>query len=310
MRIYPDATQLFLDDPSSNVNTEQSRRSYRQTLRQLDDHVDKPLHHVTEDDIVAFLSRPLSPATRAANITRIQALFRWAHWRGHIPTDPTVYLKRILRDATFSKPVRENHWLTEEQVLALYDNIDLSTVIGRRDNIVLRLGFTAGLRVDEIRNLRWSNVDLPGRQITFVGKGRKLASVAITDNTFPHLKAWHDEYREAVGFDLRDEPVVVPCNNQADWSNPGDRNVVALWGRQVNVRTIRGLINRLVDRTGIQFRPHDMRRSFAGILQDKGVPVEDISLALRHANIGVTQRYLEKRQDAAVNVVKKVDLRI
>jgi integrase len=38
--------------------------------------------------------------------------------------------------------------------------------------------------------------------------------------------------------------------------------------------------------------PHDLRRTFAGLLEDQGVPIEKISAALRHSDIGTTQRYL------------------
>ena len=47
------------------------------------------------------------------------------------------------------------------------------------------------------------------------------------------------------------------------------------------------------------FAPHDMRRTFAGLLAER-VDIAQVSRALRHSTIAMTQTYLEKRQDAAV----------
>ena len=47
-------------------------------------------------------------------------------------------------------------------------------------------------------------------------------------------------------------------------------------------------------RHGVKLRPHDLRRSFASILEAQGVPLNDISLAMRHENVATTSRYLDR----------------
>jgi integrase len=40
-------------------------------------------------------------------------------------------------------------------------------------------------------------------------------------------------------------------------------------------------------------RPHDLRRTLAGTLDARGVPVQDIRLVLRHHHVATTQSYLD-----------------
>ncbi|HEX2621975.1 MAG TPA: site-specific integrase, partial [Phototrophicaceae bacterium] len=40
--------------------------------------------------------------------------------------------------------------------------------------------------------------------------------------------------------------------------------------------------------------PHDLRRSVAGALHEAGTPIEKISQLLRHSNVAVTERYLNR----------------
>jgi integrase len=58
------------------------------------------------------------------------------------------------------------------------------------------------------------------------------------------------------------------------------------------------------ERCELSLAPHDMRRSFAGILEDDGIPVTDIQRAMRHTNVGITSGYLEQNPRRAAAVTK------
>ena len=60
-------------------------------------------------------------------------------------------------------------------------------------------------------------------------------------------------------------------------------------------------------RAGVPIAPHDMRRTYAGLLAQR-VSIYDVSKALRHSNVSVTEKYLEGRQDAAVAVSRAAGL--
>lgn len=307
MRLYPDAAHRFVTDPAANLNTPASRGAYRQTLRLLQfRHPHEDIRDYTEDDLVAFANRAgLAPASRAAYRNRVRGFFAWAKWKGLIGDDPACNLSRLVR--TSMRPVRVHRWLTETEVGTILGTLDLSRPKGRRDNIVARLGFTAGLRRNEIAGLRWDQLDLDRRQINLVGKGNKLATVYITERTQAHLIRWRTEVSEGLGRTPERDPVVPRIQTQANFAT-GETVRVVQWERRLTAQGVGLIVHHLSEASGVVFSPHDMRRSFAGMLEERGLPVERISAALRHTDIGTTQRYLEKRQDAAYLAVKESQL--
>ena len=56
---------------------------------------------------------------------------------------------------------------------------------------------------------------------------------------------------------------------------------------------IRRVVNSHGDAIGLDsLRPYDLVRTLAGVLDARGVPLQDIQLVLRHDTLGPTQRYL------------------
>ena len=299
------AVKEYVADPAANLNTPQSIQSYRRDLNALAHlHPGANLEDITEDHLVAYCAAPgVSSATTVNRRTRVSGLFGWAYFRRHTSEDVSANLRRVIR--VKPKPVVKNHWLTEAEVTRVFDSIDIRSDMGLRDLLICRLGFTCGLRRTEITHLTWDQVDENKAEVFFTGKGRKTASVWLNEPTRLLLVEWrarHPEVAHASG----DCPVLCKFRNQV--RADGRLGLVTLWGQPLLDRSLGDVVRRVSVQAGVPFRPHDMRRSFAGILQDRGVPIEDISAALRHSNIGTTQRYLDTRQDAAYQAVKKAGL--
>jgi integrase/recombinase XerC len=178
--------------------------------------------------------------------------------------------------------------------------------VSQRDEIVLRLGFTVGLRRSEIVGLNWDDYDGEEQRLTLVGKGGKPATVWIPDTLASLLLAFRHNLQEggwrwdAIG----DCPIVCRIVSEG-W---GTRNTYLNRHGRLNPRSIQKITTKYADVTGIEFSPHDMRRTFAGLVFEKTGSIETTSAALRHSNIGTTQRYLESRQDAAYLATKGVNL--
>lgn len=262
MRLYPAATDLFLSDPTSRIVSPASHRATRTVLRALQRaHPDKTVDAFTEEDLVALVARPgLAPATRAGYRSRLTGFFSWALWKGHIPTDPSANLGRLV-DGSYSMPVREHHWLSTSQVTEILDSVDTSTDWGLRAMVLLRLGFTMGLRRVEIVGLRWDQLDLDSQQARLsVTKGGKLAATFITDATVPWLRKWHDRAVEDLGR-APTGPVVARLNST--FTNGWRADVE--WGHGVEVTTISHVVKQISQAAGHRFAPHDMRRSYAKV---------------------------------------------
>jgi integrase/recombinase XerD len=309
MRLYPEAAHKFVTDPTSGLKTDSSKKTYKATLRALQfAYPEHQLDQFTETNLVDWCSRTnLAPATVAGYKTRLQGFFGWALWRGLLVGDPSANMGRIVKGSN-SKPVRENHWLTTRDVTRVLDSIDTQSTLGLRDMIIARLGFTLGLRRAEIAGLTWNQIDLDRQQLRVVGKGGKLAALFLTDSTIPWFEKWHATTTAGLGRVPDTEPVIPAFQTTTDFVTGWQLDVQ--WSRPVSPDAISKRVSFLSERAGTEFAPHDLRRSFANMLEEAGYTIEEISVALRHSDLGTTARYLERRQDAAYQTVKKKGLTI
>ena len=305
-----EAVAPYLSDPANGLKTAESARSYRTVLTRLQQA--KPggsLSRWTEQELVAFCVAPtVSGATPADNTIRqrkivVRAFFSFADWQGWGSKNPAAHLNRAVKHG--GQAVRLHNWLpasdVDKVIAACGDDL-----IGRRDELIFRLGFTTGLRVSELAALTWDSVDLDAKELHVFGKGRKLATVALTENTHERLLLWHSL---ATPAPKGPEGVLIKIQNTSDLTKGIEHRVIqGLWGQPgLTAHSIAKRVRLVSARAGVPIAPHDMRRTYAGLLAQR-VSIYDVSKALRHSNVSVTEKYLEGRQDAAVAVSRAAGL--
>ena len=308
-----EAVATYLSDPANGLKTAESARSYRTVLTRLER--SKPggsLSRWTEQELVAFCVAPTATgATPADNTIRqrkivVRAFFSFADWQGWVSKNPAAHLNRAVKHG--GQAVRLHNWLPADDV----DKIIAACgheLIGRRDELIFRLGFTTGLRVSELAALTWDSVDLDAKELHVFGKGRKLATVALTENTHERLRLWHATAVSHIGDPKGHEGVLIKIQNTSDLTKGIEHRVIqGLWDQPgLTAHSIAKRVRLVSARAGVPISPHDMRRTYAGLLAQR-VSIYDVSKALRHSNVSVTEKYLEGRQDAAVAVSRAAGL--
>jgi integrase/recombinase XerD len=82
-------------------------------------------------------------------------------------------------------------YLTREELQALLDAPNASTVSGIRDRAMLHLAFAAGLRVSELVGLQLDQIDRQTlSSVHVMGKGRRERVLPLWKETAPAVKAW------------------------------------------------------------------------------------------------------------------------
>jgi site-specific recombinase XerD len=306
VRLYPEGIQKYFDHPSCPVRTESSKTSVRMTVRLFQQmHPDLELHQVRSGDIERFLGAKradgVSDSTLKKYLQRLRSLFKWSSWQGLSPEDPTAHIEQ-----TFNlrpQPVRTHRWLDEGQVQAILDSINTLTSQGMRDAIILRLAATVGLRNREIRTLPISALEnLDNQMMALRGKGGKIAQVWVPSRTAELLARWLDRYESPKPH----HPVVIRFRSLKDWTT-GERSLVPQWGEGISQQALGRIVSERSAAVGLRVTPHDLRRSYASIVERK-VGVVEASKALRHSQIATTQLYLERRQDAAYIAAKSAGI--
>jgi integrase len=197
---------------------------------------------------------------------------------------------------------RPGRWLSPEQIRQL---ISASREIATSDNQRLRnhvitgILCTMALRRDELAAARWSDLSVQNdRPVLRVrGKGRKTAIIDIPRPVLAVIDRWHDLLLRAGEFD----PGSALVRRMVKGGRIGKRGISpdGIWL----------VVGEAAEYAGLgHVAPHDLRRSVAGALHEGGVPIDKISKLLRHSNIAVTERYLNRLPKANEGALLMSDL--
>ena len=143
--------------------------------------------------ILAFLEhlekkRGNSARTRNARLAAINAFFRFLEYRLPSSLDQSRRIHAIPMKKTDQALVG---YLTRDELQALLDAPDPSTLSGIRDRAMLHLAFAAGLRVSELVSLQLDQIDRQAMSsVHIVGKGRRERVLPLWKETAAAVKMW------------------------------------------------------------------------------------------------------------------------
>jgi integrase len=182
------------------------------------------------------------------------------------------------------KGTAANIWLDKEQVSQLMATC-LDDLEGTRDWIVLAMLVGAGLRREELAGLEYSAlVTLPSKRnkkrvvLDVKGKGSKERQIPISEVLAKRLQAWKIQ--------------------------TGDGRITRAIGRKKEITNSLSPIGifEIVQKHGAlievpELAPHDLRRTYAQLGYEAGIPITQISRLLGHASVKTTQTYLNLELD-------------
>lgn len=174
-------------------------------------------------------------------------------------------------------------WLTPAQVQEMTALCD-DTPEGRRDWIVLGVLLGAGLRREELAGLTFSALKAqPAKDgnrrfvLQVKGKGAKDRVIPISALLARRLKEWQ---RETGGGSIA-----------RSFKN-------GQMGESLSPVGIFMIVQRYGSRIGLpELAPHDLRRTFAQLGYNAGIPLSQVSKLLGHSSILTTQQYLNLEMD-------------
>ncbi|MBA3396163.1 MAG: site-specific integrase [Deltaproteobacteria bacterium] len=215
--------------------------------------------------------------TRNVRLAAIRSFFRFLALR-----EPaySALIQRVLAIPQKRHTRRVVGFLTQPEVAALVAAPDQSSLLGRRDHLLLVVTIETGMRVSEIIRLCIHDVTIAATsQIRCTGKGRKERITPVGRHTAPLLRRWIDERRAAPTAPL------FPARHGGHLS--------------------RDAVERLVDKYAIlaadkcptlshkKVSPHVLRHTTAVRLLQAGVDSAVIALILGHESVETTQMYFD-----------------
>lgn len=144
--------------------------------------------------------------------------------------------------------------------------------IARRDQAMLELFYSSGLRLSELVGLDLSGLDLPAGLVRVRGKGNKTRELPLGSKARAAIEAW------------------LPLRAL---SNPQDGALfVGRQGKRLTPRAIQLRVRQAgVRELGQHLHPHMLRHSFASHMLESSQDLRAVQELLGHADIATTQIY-------------------
>ena len=164
------------------------------------------------------------------------------------------------------------------------------TLEGKRDQAILELLFSTGLRISELCSLSIDDVDLSRDEFSVRGKGDKIRVVFISDEARAAIRNY------LAGRKDMEDALFVRYGKKAHVGEDA----------RITPRTVQRLLKYYAAKAGItrKVTPHVIRHSFATDLLSNGADLHSVQALLGHAHIGTTQIYTHVT-DAHLRAVHK-----
>jgi integrase/recombinase XerC/integrase/recombinase XerD len=173
--------------------------------------------------------------------------------------------------------------LSEKEVLLLIKNLDTAIddstseyykIFAIRDNAIIELLFSLGLRISEISNIKLTDYDISKNSLLIRGKGNKERILYIS-NTIVKSK-------------INDWIIV-----RKELEPKCDRLFVNKFGNVISIFGIENIFYKYRDLSNINPKstPHYLRHTFATLLLENGADLRSVQEILGHSSIATTEIY-------------------
>ncbi|MEN2508961.1 tyrosine recombinase XerC [Stutzerimonas stutzeri] len=207
-----------------------------------------------------------SSRSLARLLSSLRGLFRYLNQQGRCAHDPAAGI------APPKGEKRLPRLLDTDRAMQLLDGGVEDDFIGHRDQAMLELFYSSGLRLAELVGLNLQQLDLPAGLVRVLGKGSKERVLPVGRKAREALQAW------------------LPL--RALSRPPDDALFVSQQGRRLSPRAVQLRVRQAgVRELGQHLHPHMLRHSFASHLLESSQDLRSVQELLGHADIGTTQIY-------------------
>lgn len=271
--------------------SDRTLRAYQSDLSQFHHHVDNArMVDITPADLESYLDKLGTEPYRDTSIRRkvaaLKVFFRYLEEKGVVAESPARKLKirrpveNRVPTVLSTREIRALLAAPKSQISDLSAMRDQSAG-GRnryfcavRDDVILELLFSTGIRIGELVALNVADVDLEKRQIQITGRATRSRIVTLTPDTVIAALAQYLELRAERNLET---PALF----------------VGRSGTRLTIYSIENIFKKHVRLAEIKrhITPHSLRHTMAAMLVSSGTDIREVQEILGHASILSTQVY-------------------
>lgn len=272
--------QLFLEyltvELGLSANTRQAyERDLRLFCKTLGFKNSDALINVSREQITGYMTqlkeKGLAAATIARKLAAIKAFYRFMTAEGYMDANPAEVVE------AGTKGIKLPRVLSEDEVVRLLNQPDITTAEGFRDRTMLEVLYATGMRVSELINLTLDRVDLNMKYIIAFGKGSKERIVPLGSVAAEFLQQYLEKVRPKLTHEERNTNIVFLAFGGHELTRQRFWQIIRAYGRKANINKA--------------LTPHILRHSFATHLLDNGADLRSVQELLGHSDISTTQIY-------------------
>lgn len=233
------------------------------------------LVNVSREQITGYMTQlkeeGLAAATIARKLAAIKAFYRFMTAEGYMDANPAEVVE------AGTKGIKLPRVLSEDEVVRLLNQPDITTAEGFRDRTMLEVLYATGMRVSELISLTLERVDLNMKYIIAFGKGSKERIVPLGSVAAEFLQQYLEKVRPKLTHAGRNTNIVFLAFGGHELTRQRFWQIIRAYGRKANINKA--------------LTPHILRHSFATHLLDNGADLRSVQELLGHSDISTTQIY-------------------
>ena len=283
---------MFLASKAAGGRTERTLKAYRNYLTKIMDAIGKNADEITADDIKLYIAKKL----RIDNVSKVSAdnerralssFYGWMLNNEYIARNPMNKVETM----KYSKPKKKAFTDVEVELLR-------RACSSERELMIVEVLLSTWCRVSELCAIRIDEIE--GDKITVHGKGEKDRTVFLNAKAQIAIQQYLNKRKD-------NNPYLLPrssvTGSASAFTKGRKKTEMNKWYERPEMvdptepcdkGTVEGIVRTLGKRAEIKnVHPHRFRRTGATFAMRAGMPFMTVSKLLGHANIAVTQVYLD-----------------
>lgn len=221
----------------------------------------------------ATLHDQYSPKSISRKISSIRSFYTYLVKDDILEENPFIGIELPKQEKKLPK------FIYPEEIENLFKSIDTSSVLGKRNYLILEFLYGTGVRVSELCNIKLQDINYYENLVLIHGKGSKDRLVPL-----------HNRLIEEVS-----DYVLTTRKDLAKHSNDSESKFLFLnnRGNNISARGVRMVINNILLNSGeaLKISPHTLRHTFATHLLNNGADLRSVQELLGHSHLSSTQIY-------------------
>jgi integrase/recombinase XerD len=235
---------------------------------------DVRITNTSRADLLGFIAFRVEagarPRSTARQLSSFRRFFRHQLREGQLKDDPTAHIAMPKIGRSLPKS------LSEDEVESLLNAPLVSDPLGSRDRTMLEVLYATGLRVSELVNLKYTQLNLNQGVVRIVGKGNRERLIPLGEEAVRWLKEFLGGPRGEILLD-RSSEYLFPTRRGDRMTRQAFWHIIKRYARKSNIDK--------------ELSPHTLRHAFATHLLNHGADLRVVQMLLGHSDLSTTQIY-------------------